>query len=182
MLSSKGALRSLDHLPKTFHPYITVVTGEKYAESVAEAYPQLPAIWVTPDSINSAASKRKLIMSSYKEDYAILLNDDVTVHQYNAETKKFVRCDLFGSLFSQNLKQFLEVILSGKYKGVSFHDRAFSKQLIDDRASKPEDQMLVKNGFIGAAFWIDKEVARSSEFELGRLNYYEDIDYSLQLL
>lgn len=173
-----GTLRTLDFLPEFFHQHITVVTGEEYAEKVRAKYPTLQGVWVTGPEINSAASKRKLIMSTYKENLAVLINDDVTIHVYNEDTKRYVhpRNGEDGEhWFKHHLKAFLR--LSETHYGASLHDRAFSKQFLDGNPGN----YIRKNCFIGAFFFIKKSVARN-KMQLGRLNYYEDIDYSLQLL
>lgn len=180
--TEEAPLRALEYIPRQFHKYITVVTGAEYHDIIRTKYPELATIWVTPDDINSAALKRTLIMSSYQEDHALLINDDVAVYCHCQKESRWVRPTY--SQFGRHLASLMDVILSGEFGGVSLHDRMFAKQITDKaRLTRDFPDAYVKRiSFIGAFFWIAKAIVRSKDFHLGRLNYYEDIDYSLQLL
>ena len=178
-----GRLRALEHIPEHFHSMITLVTGAEHEKALRKNYPNLADFWKTPRHIDSAAKKRRLIMSSYEEDYAILINDDVTIHCFDEKTKRMVRPT--EKLFKMHLKNFMDLAMSEEgFGGLSLHDRAFSKQTLDKKMKDLPfpDAYVVRTRFIGAFFCIKKKIVRSDLFHLGRLNYYEDIDYSLQLL
>ena len=176
-------LRTLRFIPERFHKYITVVTGEEHRVCLAKKYPNLPPMWSTPSIIDSAAKKRSLVMSSYEEDYCILMNDNMSIHCHDSETGKFLVPT--PELFRLHLRSFLDLCLSDEgFGGVALHAKAFSKQVLDSSLQKsalPEAYSKRIN-FIGGFFCIKKRITANSRFHLGRLDYYEDIDYSLQLL
>lgn len=169
-LNKDGELFVMNYLPESFHERITVVSSKANKSGIKKKYPLVNYL-VSPDEINTAAKKRKWVIENAKHKKAFLLNDEMSVNVQVIQNKTPVYRNpkLFEKEFFKHIER-LET-LTENYVGVSLAQKLF----ID--ASKD----VIQNKIIGGWFHYNKKFA-TSKLELARLDYYEDIDYTLQAL
>lgn len=171
-LNKDGGLLSLDHLPEWFHSYVTVVSAAENRSAILNRYPSV-SYWSSPDSVNTAARKRKFILEESPDDKFFIFNDEIRLSMLEPRTNKLVKCCSDPELFRYHILRMER--LSEDYVGFSAGPRLFSSGRITSGKSVQEI------AFVGAFFRYHKKFA-TTQLKLARLDYHEDVDYTLQTL
>lgn len=172
-LNDKGVIRSLDATPTWFHRKIVVVSGKENKSAIMEKYPNLQNYWASPSSVNTAAAKRKFIFTNSEVDNFVLMNDELVLSVVDFDTKKTYTPLSNPKLFKKNLAEFESLV--GKYAGFSAMPRLFSNTVIE------KGLRVVEHKFVGAFFHYNRKFA-VEHLDLARLNYHEDVYYSLKAM
>jgi protein-tyrosine phosphatase len=172
-LNDKGIIRSLEFMPPWFHPFVTVASAAANKAAIKAKYPTVKYM-TTPDWVNTASAKRKYIFETVDTAVKdIVLINDETAYYVVLKNGKVGKPVDYPDDFRRHLVRFEE--LSRGYVGFSVHTRLFSNTAIDKKVE------VVENKFIGSFFKYERKFALE-KLKLGRLNYHEDVDYTLQTL
>ena len=171
---NNNRILSLESTPDWFHPYVTIVTAKSEIKALKEKYPTV-SFWASPEEINSAALKRKWIFENAPEDIKdfVLMNDEMRLSISLNGKIATINSKEGSAEFKKHLLRFEE--LSSRYVGFSAGTRSFNNQNIAD------GKEIVENRLVGAFFHYNRKFALA-KLKLGRLNYHEDCDYTLQTL
>ena len=171
-LNSEGGILSLDYVPESFHPFVTVVSGEEFEKPITEKYPKLGGYWSNPDDVTTASGKRKWIHDNSPVDDFFLINAETRFYTEVGEGKARVARNEPDHFF-RNVRRMED--LTNYYVGVAANQKPFSGGLLKSAS------MLRENYVISAWFYWNRKFAQE-HIEFDRVNYLDDCDYVLQSL
>lgn len=158
---------SVEKLPPGLHAHITLVCPANEVEALVENYPGV-SVLAMPKNIKTLSQKRAWIALNPAQDheFAFQIDDDLKFYVWNGEKHVAALNDLEASktFFLKKLPELLDT-----YKCVGFGTKGFALP-----GGIKEDFHL------GFAFGFTKNVAKKIVWD--RIRFYEDIDYTLQLL
>lgn len=157
---------TLSRLPKYIHDRVTLVCPLKEAKTLRKNFPTVEVL-AQPDSIQTIAAKREWIMKQSPHKFAIMMDDDLYFYVFNgerhtvpsAENKEHVR-----KFWTKTLPK-----LCKKYHSIGFGTKAFAPK-----------GGIKENYHLGLVLGFDKKAVKAIEWN--RIAFYEDMDYTLQLL
>jgi hypothetical protein len=171
-LNAEGGILSLDYLPESFHPFITVVSGREFEKSITKRYPEIGGYWANPDDVTTASGKRKWIHENSPVDDFFLINAETRFYTEVGEGKARVAKNEPDHFF-RNVRRMED--LTDYYVGVAANQKPFSGGLLKSAS------MLRDNYVISAWFYWNRKFA-NKHIEFDRVNYLDDCDYVLQAL
>lgn len=160
---------TVERLPKYMHGHVTLVAPKKECKELRTNYSGVNVI-AQPTEITTLSEKREWIMCSAAKEaehkFSFMMDDDLYFYVFNGEKHVVAHSDKMAQK-----KFWLETLphLCEKYKCVGLGTKAFAPK-----------GGVKENYHLGFAFGMNRKSVRTIEWN--RIRYYEDIDYTLQLL
>lgn len=156
---------TVERMPRWMHKHITLVCPSDEVKALKSNYP-LVNVLAQPKDIKTISAKREWIAKLGVHDFAFQFDDDLYLYVFNGEKHVVRSSDKAASkvFFKETLPE-----LCSKYRCVGIGTKAFAPK-----------GGVKENYHLGFAFGFHKKAVRKIEWN--RLELYEDIDYTLQLL
>jgi hypothetical protein len=160
---------TVERLPEYMHKHVTLVCPRDERKALKAAYPGVN-VARQPDDITTLSRKRQFIMEELAAEdgnkYAFMMDDDLYFYVFNGEKHVVAGSDPKAEkrFWLRNM-----VELCDKYRVVGLGTKAFAPK-----------GGVKENYHLGFAFGMHRSAVKKVEWN--RMRYYEDIDYTLQLL
>jgi hypothetical protein len=154
-------------LPKYLHKHITLVCPAEEVKALKKNYPTVN-VYPQPEFITSLYKKREWMMTVLGKlhKFTFMFDDDLYFYVFNGEKHTVASSE------KEKTKEFWSKTLPAlckKYACVGLGTKAFAPK-----------GGVKENSHLGFAFGMSQKAVKKIVW--GRLRYYEDIDYTLQLL